>query len=198
MKKLARVGVNRHSAIAPTRLSALRLSIELTLNRGLLRLLQTGAGLLLLAALGGPIRGEQSVDMIWNPSPDVDVAGYRLHYGNASRQYSTVVDMGRQTTATVSGLLDGAPYFFAVTAYATNRGESGFSNEILFSNTPPVLSAMADRFLPKSAPSCTLPFSVWDAEDPPEGLVVTVVSPLGLTRISIVFMRHLLRPGWSA
>jgi hypothetical protein len=176
MKKLARVGVNRHSVIAPTRLSALRLSVEFTLNRGLLRLLQTGAGLLLLAALGGPIRGEQSVDMIWNPSPDAGVAGYKIHYGNGSRQYANIVDVGPHTTGTVAGLLDGALYYFAVTAYATNGASSSFSNEILFSNTPPAISGLCDRFVPKGTPVGTLSFTVWDAEDPAEDLSVTATS----------------------
>jgi hypothetical protein len=74
----------------------------------------------------------QSVSLAWAGSTGSDVVGYILHYGGATRAYTNMVVVGRVTQATVSGLLPGAEYFFAVTA--VNRGglESDFSNEISF------------------------------------------------------------------
>jgi hypothetical protein len=59
-----------------------------------------------------------------------DLAGYRVHYGTASGSYSSVLDVGSATTATVSGLLEGQTYFFAVRAYNSYDLESDFSNEL--------------------------------------------------------------------
>jgi hypothetical protein len=51
-------------------------------------------------------------------SPSVASATeYRLFYGTSSGDYSLSVDATNQTTITVSGLTDGARYYFAVKAY---------------------------------------------------------------------------------
>jgi hypothetical protein len=57
------------------------------------------------------------------------VLGYQLYYGVASGQYSTVLDTGSATSASVGGLAGGQTYYFAATAYDAER-ESGFSNEV--------------------------------------------------------------------
>jgi hypothetical protein len=65
--------------------------------------------------------------------PLTNLAGYKLYYGQNSRQvsgsYASVVDVGNQTSHTLSGLTDGQRYYFAVTAYNTVRDESDYSNE---------------------------------------------------------------------
>jgi hypothetical protein len=60
-----------------------------------------------------------------------DLAGYKVYYGQASRQYDVSVDAGLATTAALSGLEAGRTYYFAVTAYDTSAQESDFSNEVL-------------------------------------------------------------------
>ena len=47
------------------------------------------------------------------------------------------VDVGNVTTYTVTGLADGATYYFAVTAYDSVGNESGYSNEVVYT-TPGV------------------------------------------------------------
>ncbi|MEZ5591056.1 MAG: fibronectin type III domain-containing protein [Gammaproteobacteria bacterium] len=67
----------------------------------------------------------------WDASPSVDVAGYRLYYGQRSRHYTSSLDVGQRTDYTVRGLAPGTRYFFAVTAYDNTRTlESDFSNEV--------------------------------------------------------------------
>jgi len=60
------------------------------------------------------------------------VAGYNVYYGGASRIYTNVVDIGNSTHAMITGLLEGQPYFFAVTAYTVDGLESDYSEEIVY------------------------------------------------------------------
>jgi hypothetical protein len=62
-------------------------------------------------------RAATSVTLAWDPSGASGVAGYRLHYGTSSRSYSQISDIGNTTTTTVSNLLPGQTYYFAVTDY---------------------------------------------------------------------------------
>jgi hypothetical protein len=64
----------------------------------------------------------------WTASKDSNVAGYKLYYGTVSHSYTSSINVGLQTTATVTGLNAGV-YYFAVTAYNSAGAESGFSNE---------------------------------------------------------------------
>ena len=70
----------------------------------------------------------------WDRSLSPNVAGYRVYYGLGSRSYSTVVDVGDNTSCVLSGLLDNKTYYFAATAYNTSNDESVFSNEINFNS----------------------------------------------------------------
>lgn len=76
---------------------------------------------------------EGSVTLAWDPNPESDLAGYILYYGSTSRNYTNAVNVVNATTNTVSGLVDGVSYFFAVTAYNTNGLESDFSDEVSYS-----------------------------------------------------------------
>ncbi len=72
----------------------------------------------------------REVTLAWNANPEPVLGGYRLYYGTSTGNYTSVVDVGKQTTYTVFGLENSKPYYFAVTAYdVARRVESGFSNE---------------------------------------------------------------------
>jgi hypothetical protein len=49
--------------------------------------------------------------------PPVQAAGYKLDYGWNSRDYSRVIDVGNQTSYTLSGLGGDRGYYFMVTDY---------------------------------------------------------------------------------
>ncbi|MGP8197902.1 MAG: hypothetical protein ACLQU4_00185 [Limisphaerales bacterium] len=109
-------------------------------------------GILLLALLLNPIQaqdsilpGSCSVTLAWTGSPSPAAIGYLIHYGTASGQYSSSVDVGNMTTSTVQGLTAGATYFFAISCYDTNGLESPLSNEISCAPGPSTvgMSAMA-------------------------------------------------------
>jgi hypothetical protein len=72
------------------------------------------------------------ITLAWDAVSDADLAGYKLYYGYASREYSVHVDVGKYITTEMSGLEDASIYYFAVTAYDTAGNESGFSNEVQY------------------------------------------------------------------
>lgn len=70
-----------------------------------------------------------SVTLAWDPNPQPNVAGYRVHYGGSSRGYTNVIDMGCVTNAVISNL-ERARYYFAIAAYDTAGVESDLSDEV--------------------------------------------------------------------
>ena len=83
--------------------------------------------LLMLAAMQATAG---SLALAWDPVNDPRVAGYKVHYGTTSGNYTAQMDAGNVTTSTVPNLADGATYYFAVTAYDGSLVQSGFSNEV--------------------------------------------------------------------
>ncbi len=69
------------------------------------------------------------VALAWDPEA-APVVGYMIYYGSAAGSYSAKIDVGNRTSYTVSGLVDGATYHFAATAYDAAHTESGFSNDV--------------------------------------------------------------------
>jgi hypothetical protein len=60
-------------------------------------------------------------------TPLTELTGYRVHYGTASGNYTSVIDAGNVATCVVSNLTPGT-YYFAVTAY-NSSGDSDYSTE---------------------------------------------------------------------
>lgn len=78
-----------------------------------------------------------SVRLSWTPpttkangSPLTDVIGYKLYYGNTSRKYTSVINVGRYTAYEIYDLTVGRTYYFAVKAYDTSGNESLYSHEV--------------------------------------------------------------------
>ena len=78
-----------------------------------------------------------------------NATGYRVYYGASSGNYSSSVDARNQTSATVSGLTDGARYYLAVKAYNSTT-TSNFSNEV--SAVVPASSGTSNPFIPDTTP----------------------------------------------
>ncbi|MEW6053690.1 MAG: DUF1566 domain-containing protein [Nitrospirota bacterium] len=97
----------------------------------------TACALVFIYLLGTSAAFAGSTTLSWHPptvnedgTPLTDLAGYKIYYGTVSRSYSQSIDVGNNTMKTVSGLSEGATYYFAVTAYNTSQKESKYSNEI--------------------------------------------------------------------
>jgi hypothetical protein len=71
-----------------------------------------------------------SVDLAWDAVNASNLAGYKVHYGLASGNYTATKDVGEPTTTTISGLEAGKTYYFAATAYDQDGNSSDFSNEV--------------------------------------------------------------------
>mgnify|MGYP003573033822 CR=1 FL=1 len=81
----------------------------------------------LFAASGHALAGQ--VTLAWDAV--AGAAGYKVYYGQSSGGYASNVDARNQLTYSVSGLSEGARYYFAVTAYGQpGTAESGFSNQV--------------------------------------------------------------------
>lgn len=83
----------------------------------------------------------------WLPNKEPDIAGYKVSYGTAPGVYTGTLNVGNVTEYMVDSLINGAAYFFALTAYNAIPNESGYSAEV--SATP-------------SAGSPELPHYNWD------------------------------------
>lgn len=72
------------------------------------------------------------ISLGWNPNQEADVVGYKLYFGNATRDYTGSIDVGNVTKYRLSGLDEGKTYFFATTAYDRSGSESEFSTEVSY------------------------------------------------------------------
>jgi hypothetical protein len=68
----------------------------------------------------------------WYKSIEPDVAGYKIYYGTASRNYTQSIKITSPdiTTGIILNLLDGQTYYFAATAYNFGLIESDYSAEV--------------------------------------------------------------------
>ena len=85
---------------------------------------------------GGSDNSSPLLSLQWDPvttnidgTPCDDLAGYRLYYGQGSRDYTDFLEVDNQTT-TVTLTLSGGHWCFAVTAFDTSGNESDYSNEV--------------------------------------------------------------------
>jgi len=93
-----------------------------------------------------------SVTLAWTPSTDSAIAGYNIYYGGASHTYTNKISVGKATSVTISGLIQGKTYYFAATTYSASGAESAFSSELSYPvpagtpivNQPPTLNAIND------------------------------------------------------
>jgi hypothetical protein len=81
-----------------------------------------------------------AVELKWRPSPDTDLGGYLVYFGESSAEYfgssskagDSPLDAGLATSFVVDGLRDGALYYFSIAAYdrANPRHIGEFSREV--------------------------------------------------------------------
>ena len=76
------------------------------------------------------------ITLAWDANSESHLAGYRVYFGNSSRDYDGHVDVGNQTSYSMEP--PSQTTYFAVTAYDDNGQESDFSNEVVWkiSQTP--------------------------------------------------------------
>ncbi|MBK1647125.1 FG-GAP-like repeat-containing protein [Rhabdochromatium marinum] len=101
-----------------------------------------------LLCLSSSIISAASYNLAWDPVEDSRVAGYRLHYGEVSGEYTKTVDVGKNTQHSVAGIPGNKVYYFTVTAYDGAGNESPPSDEV---KAEPSNSSKAKNFADASA-----------------------------------------------
>ena len=61
--------------------------------------------------------GDKQLTVTWNANQE-PVDGYKIYWGLQSRNYTNSVDVGKTTSYTITGLINGTTYYVSVTAYA--------------------------------------------------------------------------------
>jgi hypothetical protein len=102
------------------------------------------------------------VTIAWSPSPDANVAGYKVHYGPTSREDQFQIDVGKNTSVTISNVQEGGAYSFVVTVYDSSGSERRHSNKTTVSNirdkdTHFLPAIPARRMSPRGAPGIAVP-----------------------------------------
>lgn len=60
---------------------------------------------------------ESGLRVKWDPVGDIDIAGYRVYYGEAQDALTEFLDAGASTSVDIRGLINGKTYYRAVSAY---------------------------------------------------------------------------------
>jgi hypothetical protein len=96
------------------------------------------SALFLLASLGPGSALAKNLTLAWDANIDTDVVGYKLYYkadsssaplnGTGALEGPSPINIGKATTATLSGLADDRIHYITVTAYNSSGQESTYSN----------------------------------------------------------------------
>jgi hypothetical protein len=95
------------------------------------------AVLFLCLFLAGPVPGHAAtnITLTWDKNTETDLAGYVVYTGTASGSYTETLDVGNMNSVDISGLQEGATYYYAAKAYNTSGLYSEYSNEVSY-NVP--------------------------------------------------------------
>lgn len=126
----------------------------------------------------------QNVTVSWDVSPGGNVAGYNLYYGPNSLEYTNMLVAGNATSVLVPGLVEGATYYFAATAYDLTGVESELSNEVLYSvpgggitnHLPPSISVIGSQSIAQNSTLTPVAFVVDDPDSSVDGLTLSAFS----------------------
>ncbi len=108
----------------------------MTTHRGVFRTVVGSIGLLigliLLIWPTGILQADTVVNLAWDANTESDLAGYRIHYGTSSGNYTlpTINIAGQNNARSIPSLQANTTYYFVVTAYDLAGNESQPSNEV--------------------------------------------------------------------
>jgi hypothetical protein len=134
--------------------------------------------ILILAPFSSIQASTGSIKLSWYPTTVPDLAGYKLHYGTSSQNYTDVINLGNVTSYELSVLEPGHTYYIAVTAYDISGLESGYSNEVKITLVNSVDTSIDPSGKPNSFAN---PYGIyiWQDTDDLEWHLRTTYSPNG-------------------
>jgi hypothetical protein len=168
---------NAHPTFSRTRTAKNQTLHRLGFQKVLGKILLFALAIRSVPAFSATLPASQSISLAWSPSTDTNVVGYNIYYGGASGIYTNEISAGNVTNITISGLVAGATYYFAATAYDSLGNESAFSPEISYlvpANLPAVQirNGLAGQFiLTVSGP----PGQTYDVQASPDLSTWTVI-----------------------
>jgi hypothetical protein len=132
----------------------------------------------------------QTVNFVWDPSPDADIQEYRLYYLEADNLLSGGMTTSQHPAGSVNDLVPGRTYVFYVTSVNSLGLESRPSNTVVYAvpgslselpNMSPVLADIPDQVVPQGS-RLNLRVMATDAETPNSQLRFSLVEgPVGAT-----------------
>ena len=85
---------------------------------------------IVISAFAAPSEAVASgISVMWDPSPDTSVIGYKVYVGTSSNFYTQHFDVGNLTWFWLTNAVPGQQYYFAVTAYSA-AAEGPLSAEV--------------------------------------------------------------------
>jgi hypothetical protein len=102
------------------------------------------------------IHASQSASLAWNAG--TNTSGYILYAGNTATNYSTQINVGTNTTVTLTGLKEGTTNYFAVSAYNSANVTGNLSAPISY--IVPGLLIMTPSVGGTNLPPLTFPTAV--------------------------------------
>ena len=103
----------------------------------------------------------QGVEVEWRANAEGDLAGYKIYWGRVSGFYSTMMDVGTDTSFTLSDFPETGRTYVAVTAYDVAHNESGYSEELILENMAFHQQFSLNLGYPNpSNPSATYPYNL--------------------------------------
>lgn len=136
----------------------------------------------LIFGLAGELHAA-SATLSWSPNSEPDLAGYKVRFGTAPGSYDTTVDVGDVTTYGVPGLAEQTTYYFAIVAYDGSGNDSGPSTEVSVTtpgnNTPPQVTAPADKTVEATGPLTDVSLGTATATDAEDGTLTATPDPAG-------------------
>lgn len=88
--------------------------------------------LMIVGGFSVSLSAGDAVTVRWKANSDKDVAGYKVHYGFKSRDYTHSIDVGPATSFTLTRLIPDTTYYFAASSYDSEGMESNYSAEITY------------------------------------------------------------------
>ena len=73
------------------------------------------------------------ITLEWDQNTEPDLSGYKIYFSTSSGIYENIIDVGNNTSYTITGLDIGTTYFITATAYNVYGMESDFAEELVYS-----------------------------------------------------------------
>ena len=104
---------------------------------------------IIVVVLSGLVTGSLyagSITFGWDANTEKDLAGYNLHFGRQTGNYTMSVNVGNVTQFTLENVPENVERFYSLTAHDNSGNVSGFADEITHTHLDTTKPAKPLRF----------------------------------------------------